>query len=65
MHQSDEFLFGQEIKPIAMLCGHAAPIADLGICYPVVVSGNEKLDSSSDVGVTSTSDYCGALISLY
>jgi WD40 repeat protein len=64
MHQSDEFLFGQEIKPIAMLCGHAAPIADLGICYPVVVSGNEKLDSSSDVGVTSTSDYCGALISV-
>ncbi|XP_062146298.1 uncharacterized protein LOC133854226 isoform X2 [Alnus glutinosa] len=53
-----------EIKPIAMLCGHAAPIADLGICYPVVVSGNEKLDSSSDVGVTSTSDYCGALISV-
>jgi WD40 repeat protein len=64
MHQSDEFSFGQEIKPIAMLCGHAAPIADLGICYPVVVSGNEKLDSSTDDGVTTTSDYCDALISV-
>ncbi|KAM7258244.1 hypothetical protein ACFE04_013985 [Oxalis oulophora] len=27
-----------EIKPVAMLCGHAAPIADLAICYPVIAS---------------------------
>ncbi|KAG2677173.1 hypothetical protein I3760_12G086400 [Carya illinoinensis] len=52
-----------EIKPIAMLCGHAAPIADLGICYPVVLSRNEKLDASSNVLAGSTPDYYGALIS--
>lgn len=52
-----------EIKPIAMLCGHAAPLADLGICYPIVVSGNDKTDSSSNVEVNSTSDKYGALIS--
>ncbi|CAH8305853.1 unnamed protein product [Eruca vesicaria subsp. sativa] len=29
-----------EVKPIAMLCGHAAPIADLAVCDPTTVSGN-------------------------
>ncbi|PQP96771.1 uncharacterized protein Pyn_39842 [Prunus yedoensis var. nudiflora] len=36
LHSSDSNL---EIVPMAMLCGHAAPIADLGICDPLVVSG--------------------------
>ncbi|XP_057802773.1 uncharacterized protein LOC131018061 [Salvia miltiorrhiza] len=38
-----------EIRPVAMLCGHAAPIADLGICFPLEPSEN--------------SVKCGALIS--
>lgn len=46
-----------------MLCGHGAPIADLGICYPILVSRKEKPDTSSNVVAKSTSDYHGALIS--
>lgn len=38
-----------EIKPFAMLCGHAAPIADLDICCPVVVSGEQNTDYSKVV----------------
>ncbi|KAI9175137.1 hypothetical protein LWI28_027904 [Acer negundo] len=49
-----------EIKPIAMLCGHAAPIADLGICYPV--SGYGKAENFGNIGVNSSLDN-GALIS--
>lgn len=45
-----------EIKPIAMLCGHAAPLADLGICFPIV-------DNSSNVKVKSIPADHGALIS--
>ncbi|XP_057994581.1 uncharacterized protein LOC110664135 isoform X2 [Hevea brasiliensis] len=53
-----------EIKPVAMLCGHAAPIADLSICYPVVVSGDVKeTDYSSNGAANSISGTCGALIS--
>ncbi|XVF13059.1 hypothetical protein REPUB_Repub08aG0175100 [Reevesia pubescens] len=51
-----------EIKPIAMLCGHAAPIADLGICCPMVVSG-ENTDYLSNVVLNSSFDHDGALIS--
>ncbi|XP_057968942.1 uncharacterized protein LOC131158232 isoform X2 [Malania oleifera] len=51
-----------EIKPMAMLCGHAAPIADLGNCYPVVVSG-DVVENSSNVEVNSTLVDSGALIS--
>nr|POF11946.1 hypothetical protein CFP56_13788 [Quercus suber] len=40
-----------EITPIAMLCGHAAPIADLRTCYPVVAFGNEKKDSLTNEAV--------------
>ncbi|CAN6860130.1 unnamed protein product [Brassica oleracea] len=29
-----------EVKPIAMLCGHSAPIADLAVCDPTTVSEN-------------------------
>lgn len=57
------FHLEQEITPIAMLCGHAAPIADLGTCYPVVAFGNEKKDSLTNGGGNSTSGYYGALIS--
>ncbi|XWS50014.1 hypothetical protein CRYUN_Cryun12cG0052000 [Craigia yunnanensis] len=52
-----------EIKPIAMLCGHAAPIADLGICCPVVVSGEQNTDYSSNVALNSSFEHDGALIS--
>lgn len=53
----------QEIRPVAMLCGHASPIADLEICFPLEPSGNEKLTSSSDVPLHPHSVRCGALIS--
>lgn len=43
-----------------MLCGHAAPIADLGICFPTVNSGDGQIDYLSDVPLNSES---GALIS--
>ncbi|KAK6263168.1 hypothetical protein QUC31_008984 [Theobroma cacao] len=52
-----------EIKPIAMLCGHAAPIADLGICCPIVVSGEQNTDYSSNVALYSSFEHDGALIS--
>ncbi|CAE6132749.1 unnamed protein product [Arabidopsis arenosa] len=29
-----------EVKPIAMLCGHTAPMVDLAVCDPTTVSGN-------------------------
>ncbi|XP_008452001.2 uncharacterized protein LOC103493139 isoform X1 [Cucumis melo] len=51
-----------EIEPVAVLCGHAATIADLGICYPVI-SGTGKTDISSNAEVNSTSEICGALVS--
>ncbi|KAJ0106075.1 hypothetical protein Patl1_17635 [Pistacia atlantica] len=55
---SDDSNSNLEIKPVAMLCGHAAPIADLGICYPTVVPGED----SSNVTENSCLDN-GALIS--
>uniref|UniRef100_A0A2P2LLE4 Uncharacterized protein n=1 Tax=Rhizophora mucronata TaxID=61149 RepID=A0A2P2LLE4_RHIMU len=50
-----------EIKAVAMLCGHAASIADLAICYPMGNSGDEKIDDSSD-DVAGSGGY-GALFS--
>ncbi|XP_065858369.1 uncharacterized protein [Euphorbia lathyris] len=48
-----------------MLCGHAAPIADLAICSPVVVSGDDKEKHNlSNASETSVSDTRGALISV-
>lgn len=39
----------QELKPIAMLCGHAASIADLGICFPIAGNlSNAKVKSIPD-----------------
>ncbi|PIN01699.1 hypothetical protein CDL12_25792 [Handroanthus impetiginosus] len=52
-----------EMKPVAMLCGHAAPIADLGICYPFEASGNGKLTDSNTVVSYPNSVNCGALLS--
>ncbi|VVA31479.1 PREDICTED: WD [Prunus dulcis] len=64
LHSSDSNL---EIVPMAMLCGHAAPIADLGICDPLVVSGSEGRDSlgdgDGDGEVSSSPHSHGALIS--
>lgn len=57
------FVMCQEIKPVAMLCGHAAPIADLGICFPTVNSGDGQIGYLSDVLVNSDSVVSGALIS--
>ncbi|XP_049377946.1 uncharacterized protein LOC125842666 isoform X1 [Solanum stenotomum] len=52
-----------EITPVAILCGHVAPIADLGICVPTTVLGDGKLDDSNNVVSTSNSSDCGALLS--
>lgn len=52
-----------EITPVAMLCGHVAPIADLGICVPTTVLGDGKLDDSHNAVSTSNSSNCGALLS--
>ncbi|KAK8486860.1 hypothetical protein V6N13_026534 [Hibiscus sabdariffa] len=52
-----------EIKPIAMLCGHAAPIADLAICCPIVVSVEQNADNSSNVALNSSFDHGDALLS--
>ncbi|PQQ16645.1 uncharacterized protein Pyn_26895 [Prunus yedoensis var. nudiflora] len=60
LHSSDSNL---EIVPMAMLCGHAAPIADLGICDPLVVSGGEVRDALGDGEVSSSPHSHGALIS--
>ncbi|XP_022978735.1 uncharacterized protein LOC111478602 isoform X1 [Cucurbita maxima] len=52
-----------EIEPVAVLCGHAATIVDLGICYPLI-SGTSETEISSDAEVNSTSEICGALVSV-
>ncbi|XP_059276274.1 uncharacterized protein LOC132030595 isoform X2 [Lycium ferocissimum] len=52
-----------EITPVAMLCGHVASIADLGICVPTTVLGDGKLDDSNNAVSTSNSSNCGALLS--
>lgn len=53
-----------EVTPIAMLCGHAAPIADLGICYPIANSGDGKtMGHPINVAISSTLENCGALVS--
>ncbi|KAJ0240863.1 Uncharacterized protein HA466_0219150 [Hirschfeldia incana] len=49
-----------EVKPIAMLCGHSKPIADLAVCDPTTVSGTP--DCSECVN-TDPFVNCSALIS--
>ncbi|KAE8720719.1 Transducin/WD40 repeat-like superfamily protein isoform 2 [Hibiscus syriacus] len=56
-------LYTGGIKPIAMLCGHAAPIADLAICCPIVVSGEKNTVNSSNVALNSCFDHGGAFLS--
>ncbi|KAA8522456.1 hypothetical protein F0562_013183 [Nyssa sinensis] len=48
----------QEIKPIAMLCGHAAPIVDLGICFPIAVTGDGNIDNSKAVDIADAEGKC-------
>lgn len=45
-----------------MLCGHSAPIADLSICYPAMVSSDGKAENSISVMGKSSLDN-GALVS--
>ncbi|KAL6502370.1 hypothetical protein OROHE_024648 [Orobanche hederae] len=52
-----------EMKPVAMLCGHTAPIADLGICFSLEASENGKVTDSGSVLSYPNSINCGALIS--
>ncbi|CAH2071149.1 unnamed protein product [Thlaspi arvense] len=53
-----------EVQPIAMLCGHAAPIADLSVCDPTTVSGNDGVTADcSDCGNADPFVNCCALIS--
>lgn len=51
------------VRPIAMLCGHAAPIVDLDICFPATVAGEEKTGDVSNVVLNSKPVKDGALIS--
>ncbi|XP_010247289.1 PREDICTED: uncharacterized protein LOC104590355 isoform X2 [Nelumbo nucifera] len=53
----------REIWPVAMLCGHTAPIADLDICSPVAVGVHGEVEKSSNVVANSSSAGYGALIS--
>lgn len=46
-----------------MLCGHAASIADLGICFPTAVSGDGTLVETNNVQSGWNSHNCGALFS--
>lgn len=46
-----------------MLCGHAAPIADLAVCDPTTVSGNGVTVDCSDSGTVDPFVNCCALIS--
>ncbi|KAF5816028.1 putative transcription factor WD40-like family [Helianthus annuus] len=52
-----------DIRPVAILCGHTAPISDLGICFPASTLGDEKTSDSSNVAPNSCSANCGSLIS--
>lgn len=49
-----------DIKPVAILCGHTAPISDMGICFPASTLGDEN---SSNVAPNSSSVNYGSLIS--
>lgn len=51
------------MEPVALLCGHAAPITDLGICLPIKASENGKWTISSNVLQYPSSIDHGALLS--
>ncbi|KAK9668081.1 hypothetical protein RND81_13G033800 [Saponaria officinalis] len=44
----------QKIIPVAMLCGHAAPIVDLCLCYPLLTPSDENMGHERDVGINSS-----------
>ncbi|KAI4326888.1 hypothetical protein L6164_019412 [Bauhinia variegata] len=50
-----------DVKPVGMLCGHAAPITDLGICSPITTE--ENVGHANNLMVKSTSSNFNALIS--
>ncbi|KAK1430619.1 hypothetical protein QVD17_13483 [Tagetes erecta] len=52
-----------DIRPVAILCGHTAPISDMAICFPASTLGDEKTSDSSNVEPNSSSLNCGSLIS--
>ncbi|XP_074374739.1 uncharacterized protein LOC141715157 [Apium graveolens] len=47
-------VYKEGVRPIAMLCGHAAPIVDLDICFPATVPGEEKIGELSNVALNSS-----------
>ncbi|GAB2273839.1 hypothetical protein Dimus_008611 [Dionaea muscipula] len=53
----------KEIYPVAVLCGHAASIADLDICYPLLASSDGMMDHTTDVVTNCTGSEYVALIS--
>ncbi|GAB4857436.1 hypothetical protein Ancab_015345 [Ancistrocladus abbreviatus] len=53
----------KEIKPVAVLCGHASPIADLGICSPLLASADGNVDRTSDLTSNFACSNYGALAS--
>ncbi|XP_071730708.1 uncharacterized protein [Rutidosis leptorrhynchoides] len=52
-----------DIKPVAILCGHTAPISDMDICFPASTLGDEKTSDSSNVASNPSSANYGSLIS--
>ncbi|PWA74078.1 transducin/WD40 repeat-like superfamily protein [Artemisia annua] len=52
-----------DIKPVAILCGHTAPISDMGICSPSSTVGDDNETDSSNVAPQSSSVNYGSLIS--
>ncbi|KAL8263850.1 hypothetical protein R6Q59_021980 [Mikania micrantha] len=52
-----------DIRPVAILCGHTAPISDMGICFPASTLGDEKTRDSSNVTPNSSSVNYGSLMS--
>ncbi|KAK9059302.1 hypothetical protein SSX86_021921 [Deinandra increscens subsp. villosa] len=52
-----------DVRPVAILCGHTAPISDMSICFPASTLGDEKTSDSSNVASHSSSVNYGSLIS--
>lgn len=53
----------KKIKPVALLCGHAAPIADLCISYPLLASPDSNTDHGEDLVMDDAPSNQGALLS--
>lgn len=61
-HLSDD-LNPKKIKPVALLCGHAAPIADLCISYPLLASPDSNTNHREDIVTDDAPSNQGALLS--